>query len=93
MDNLYIVQADVINPKNQEIIKLHTASVTERNLWHRHFCHINNKSIEELRQKDFVRGLDYHKVNSDLCHGCCIGKSTKAPCKRINGRQSRNVWS
>lgn len=93
LNNLYIVQANVINPKNQDIIELHTANVTERNLWHRRFCHINinSKSIEELRQKGFVRGLDYHKVNSDLCHGCCIGKSTKVPCKRINRRQSRGV--
>ncbi|KMQ86904.1 retrovirus-related pol polyprotein from transposon tnt 1-94 [Lasius niger] len=50
-----------------------------------------SKSIEELRQKGFVRGLDYHKTDSDLCHGCCIGKSTKVPCKRINGRQSRGI--
>lgn len=84
LDNLYIVQADVINPKSQGIIKLHTASMTEQNLWHRYFCHINNKSIEKLRQKGFVRGLDYHKVDSDLCHGFCIGKSTKSTNYHVN---------
>lgn len=90
-DNLYIVQADVINPKTQDVIKLHSACMTERDVWHRRFCHINNKSIEELRQKGFVHGLDHHKMDSSLCHGCCIGKSTKAPCKRIDGRQSSDV--
>lgn len=29
-DNLYIVQADVINPNTQDIIKLHSACMTER---------------------------------------------------------------
>lgn len=48
-DNLYIVQADIINPKNQEIIKVHAVSMAERDLWHRWFCHINSKSIEELK--------------------------------------------
>jgi len=65
--------------------------MTERNVWHRRFCHISNKNIEELRQKAFVHGLDHHKIDSDLCHGCCIGKSTKALYKRINGRQSKGV--
>lgn len=65
--------------------------MAERDLWHRRFCHINSKSIEELKQKGFVRGLDYHKVDSDLCHGCCIGKSTKMPCKSINGRQTKGI--
>lgn len=90
-DNLYIVQADIINPKNQEIIKVHAVSMAERDLWHRRFCHINSKSIEELKQKGFVRGLDYHKVDSDLCHGCYIGKSTKMSCKSINGRQTKGI--
>lgn len=91
VDNLYVVQADVINPRNQDVIKLHAASMIERNLWHRRFCHINNKSIEELRQKGLVNGLDKYKLESELCQGCCIGKSTKAPCKRINERQSKGL--
>lgn len=90
-DNLYIIQANVINPKDQSIIKLHAANLTEQNLWHKRFCHVNNKSIEELRQKNFVRGLEYHKIASELCHGCCIGKSTKVSSKRINGRQSKGI--
>lgn len=64
--------------------------MTERNIWHRRFCHVNNKSIEEPRQKDFINGLDYHKLESDLCHGC-IRKSTKVPCKRIKERQSKGI--
>lgn len=31
-NNLYIVQADVVNPKNDRLIKLHTASIAERDL-------------------------------------------------------------
>lgn len=81
----------MINPKNQNVVKLHIVNMIERDLWHQRFCHISNKNIEKLKQKDFVSGLDYQKVNSDLCHSCYVGKSTKAPCKRVCEHQSNGV--
>lgn len=58
LDNLYIVQANVINPANHDEIKLYNINMIDQNLWHRRFCHINSKSTDELKRKRFVRGLN-----------------------------------
>lgn len=39
------------------------------------FCHVNKKNIEKLRQKGFVRGLEYHKMDSDFCHDCAASEN------------------
>jgi len=90
-NDLYIVQADVVDLNDGRSIKLHALTLENSNLWHGRFCHISNRSIEELAKKGYVRGLENSKIHSEKCSGCCIGKSTKAPCKQISGKQSTEI--
>lgn len=49
------------------------------------------KTIQELSRKDLVRGLDNVKIIDAHCSSCSISKSTKAPCKVLSSRQTKNV--
>lgn len=68
--------------------QLHPTILNEPGMWHHRFCHINNRSISELAKKGYVRGLTDSIAVSDQCYGCCLGKSTKAPCKGLSGKSS-----
>nr|GEZ57099.1 Gag-Pol polyprotein [Tanacetum cinerariifolium] len=55
------------------------ASSTKSWLWHRRLNHLNFKTLNELGQKDLVRGLPLLKYDKDhLCPSCQLGKSKKA---------------
>ncbi|GJW56049.1 retrovirus-related pol polyprotein from transposon TNT 1-94 [Tanacetum coccineum] len=55
------------------------ASSTKSWLWHRRLNHLNFGTLNELAQKNLVRGLPMLKYNKDhLCPSCQLGKSKKA---------------
>nr|GEU93823.1 integrase, catalytic region, zinc finger, CCHC-type, peptidase aspartic, catalytic [Tanacetum cinerariifolium] len=55
------------------------ASSTKSWLWHHRLNHLNFKTLNELAQKDLVRGLPLLKYDKDhLCLSCQLGKSKKA---------------
>nr|GEX36069.1 retrovirus-related Pol polyprotein from transposon TNT 1-94 [Tanacetum cinerariifolium] len=59
---------------------LHTkASSAKSWLWHRRLNHLNFGTLNELAQKDLVRGLPLLMYDKDhLCPSCQLGKSKKA---------------
>ena len=87
LDNLYVLQGNVRDHMPDEK-QLHPMILNEPGMWHHRFCHINNRSISELAKKGYVRGLTDSMTVSDQCYGCCLGKSTKAPCKELSGKSS-----
>nr|GEW43578.1 retrovirus-related Pol polyprotein from transposon TNT 1-94 [Tanacetum cinerariifolium] len=58
---------------------LSTASSTKSWLWHRRLNHLNFETLNELAQKDLVRGLPKLKYKKEhLCPLCQLGKSKKS---------------
>lgn len=87
-DGLYIVKL------NDGCVETNIASRCtneESYIWHQRFGHVKVSSIRELVRQNLIRGLDDVNISDIQCRGCNIGKSTKAPCKRIVGRQTKDV--
>ncbi|GJT91867.1 retrovirus-related pol polyprotein from transposon TNT 1-94 [Tanacetum coccineum] len=66
---------------------LSKASLTKSWLWHRQLNHLNFETLNELAQKDLVRGLPKLKYEKEhLCPLCQLGKSKKSshPLKTVN---------
>lgn len=88
--DLYIVQArTIINTQGQE--ESNNVTIKDSSLWHRRFCHINNKIIQKTAESNQIIGFENGRVSEDICEDCCIGKSTKAPCRKLKDRQSQEV--
>lgn len=92
-NGLYIVNAkNIIGETSQaEIHIMDNTKINKMHLWHKRFCHINVKNIKELSTKNLVRGLENVKIDDIYCQGCSTGKSTKAPCKQIKNRQTKDI--
>ncbi|GKB46753.1 retrovirus-related pol polyprotein from transposon TNT 1-94 [Tanacetum coccineum] len=75
--NLYTISIDEMM-KSSPICFLSKASKSKSWLWHRHLNHLNFGTINDLSQKDLVRGLLRLKFEKDhLCSACQLGKSKK----------------
>ncbi|KAK2574690.1 hypothetical protein KPH14_012973, partial [Odynerus spinipes] len=89
-NDLYVVRAKtMIN--TTAIPESHNLAMNDKNLWHSRFCHINQKTIEKTAKSDQIRGLETTTIGGSVCEDCCVGKSTKIPCRKIKDRQSREV--
>lgn len=94
-NGLYVVKAKVTKNENKlnqrETHVVHTDKLTDSEKWHKRFCHVNIRTIQELSRKDLVRGLNNVNINNIHCSSCSVSKSTKAPCKALGYRQTKNV--
>ncbi|GJU21180.1 retrovirus-related pol polyprotein from transposon TNT 1-94 [Tanacetum coccineum] len=64
--------------KSSPICLLSKASKSKSWLWHRRLNHLNFGMINDLAQKDLVKGLPRLKFEKDhLCSACQLGKSKK----------------
>ncbi|GJT68082.1 retrovirus-related pol polyprotein from transposon TNT 1-94 [Tanacetum coccineum] len=64
--------------KSSPICLLSKASKNKSWLWHRRLNHLNFGTINDLTQKDLVKGLPRLKFEKDhLCSACQLGKSKK----------------
>lgn len=94
-NGLYIVKAKVVKNINSidqsETYITYTNKLTDCEKWHQRFCHVNMKTIQELSKGNLVRGLDNININDMHCNSCSVSKSTKAPCKELGSRQTKNV--
>ncbi|GKC91271.1 integrase, catalytic region, zinc finger, CCHC-type containing protein, partial [Tanacetum coccineum] len=73
--------------RNKDKVDLLKASSMKSWLWHRRLNHLNFKTLNELTQKDLVRGLPKLKYKKEhLCPSCQLGKSKKSshPLKTVN---------
>lgn len=98
-NGLYVMCGKVIPPGqtpdsrliSNNINSLHSVELRKGDLWHQRFCHVNMKSLRELIVKNLVVGMKFSTIEGNHCEACCIGKSTKKPCKRLNTRQSSRI--
>ncbi|GJT67281.1 integrase, catalytic region, zinc finger, CCHC-type containing protein [Tanacetum coccineum] len=75
--NLYTISVDEML-RSSPICLLSKASKRKSWLWHRWLNHLNFGTINDLAQKDLVRGLPRLKYEKDhLCSACQLGKSKK----------------
>ncbi|GJW09605.1 retrovirus-related pol polyprotein from transposon TNT 1-94 [Tanacetum coccineum] len=75
--NLYTISVKDMM-KSSPICLLSKASKNKSWLWHRQLNHLNFGTINDLAQKDLVRGLPRLKFEKDhLCSACQLGKSQK----------------
>nr|GEW22791.1 retrotransposon protein, putative, Ty1-copia subclass [Tanacetum cinerariifolium] len=76
--NLYFISLnDMLSAS--PVCLLTKASSTKSWLWHRQLNHLNFETLNELAQKDLVRGLPLLKYDKDhLCPSCQLRKSKKA---------------
>ncbi|GKF70089.1 retrovirus-related pol polyprotein from transposon TNT 1-94 [Tanacetum coccineum] len=75
--NLYMISIDEMI-KSSLICLLSKASKSKSWLWHRRLNHLNFGTINDLAQKDLIRGLPRLKFEKDhLCSACQLGKSKK----------------
>ncbi|GJZ52656.1 retrovirus-related pol polyprotein from transposon TNT 1-94 [Tanacetum coccineum] len=75
--NLYTISIDDMM-KSSPICLLSKASKSKSWLWHRRLNHLNFDTINDIAQKDLVRGLPRLKFEKDhLCSACQLGKSKK----------------
>ncbi|GKC41215.1 retrovirus-related pol polyprotein from transposon TNT 1-94, partial [Tanacetum coccineum] len=75
--NLYTISIDDMM-KSSPVCLLSKASKIKSWLWHHHLNHLNFGIINDLAQKDMVRGLPRLKFEKDhLCSACQPGKSKK----------------
>lgn len=70
---------------------MYTDKLTDSKRWHQRFCHVNIKNIQELSKRDLVDGLDSISITDIHCNSCSVSKLTKAPCKTLSCRQTKNV--
>ncbi|GJX98918.1 retrovirus-related pol polyprotein from transposon TNT 1-94 [Tanacetum coccineum] len=75
--NLYTISVEDMM-KSSPICLLSKASKNKSWLWHHRLNHLNFDTINDLAQKDLVRGLPRLKFEKDqLCSACQLGKSMK----------------
>ncbi|GKD63886.1 retrovirus-related pol polyprotein from transposon TNT 1-94 [Tanacetum coccineum] len=75
--NLYTILIDDIM-KSSLVCLLSKASKIKSWLWHHRLNHLNFGPINDLAQKDLVRGFPRLKFEKDhLCSACQLGKSKK----------------
>ncbi|GJS11957.1 retrovirus-related pol polyprotein from transposon TNT 1-94, partial [Tanacetum coccineum] len=75
--NLYTILIDDMM-KSSPVCLLSKASKIKSWMWHRRLNHLNFDTINDLAQKDLVRGLPRLKFEKDhLCSTCQLGKSKK----------------
>ncbi|GKC15669.1 retrovirus-related pol polyprotein from transposon TNT 1-94, partial [Tanacetum coccineum] len=75
--NLYNISVEDIM-KSSPICLLSKASKNKSWLWHHRLNHLNFGTINDLTQKDLVRGLPRLKFEKDhLCSACQLGRSQK----------------
>ncbi|GJV64490.1 retrovirus-related pol polyprotein from transposon TNT 1-94 [Tanacetum coccineum] len=75
--NLYNISIEDIM-KSSPICLLSKASKNKSWLWHHRLNHLNFGTINDLTQKDLVRGLPRLKFEKDhLCSACQLGRSQK----------------
>ncbi|GJV64955.1 retrovirus-related pol polyprotein from transposon TNT 1-94 [Tanacetum coccineum] len=75
--NLYTISIDDMM-KSSPICLLSKASKSKSWMWHCRLNHLNFGTINDLAQKDLVRGLPRLKFEKDhLCSACQLGKSKK----------------
>ncbi|GJZ74725.1 integrase, catalytic region, zinc finger, CCHC-type containing protein [Tanacetum coccineum] len=73
--NLYTISIDDIM-KSSPICLLFKASKSKSWLWYHRLNHLNFSTINDLAQKDLVRGLPRLKFEKDhLCSACQLGKT------------------
>ncbi|GJT35551.1 integrase, catalytic region, zinc finger, CCHC-type containing protein [Tanacetum coccineum] len=70
--NLYTISLDDIM-KSSPICLLSKASKTKSWMWHRRLNHLNFCTINDLAQKDLVRGLPRLKFEKDHLYSACVG--------------------
>lgn len=90
INDLYIVRARTI-VGTEEKIESHNINIRNSTLWHQRLCHIGRSIIDRTAELECVRGLEDTKIEESACGDCCIGKSTKAPCRRVKDRQSKEI--
>jgi len=92
-NGLYIVKATInknrLNRMEAHIIKNNKLNDSEK--WHQRFCHVGITNIQELSNKELVRGLENLEIKNIHCNGCNVAKSVKAPCKNLGTRNTKNV--
>jgi len=49
------------------------------------------KNVQELSRKGLVRALENMSLIDIHCDSCSVSKSTKALCKKLGNRQTKNV--
>ena len=63
----------------------HTSSLTEMELWHARFGHLNFNSLLYLQKKDMVIGLPtLESIEKHACEGCILGKMHRASFPKDN---------
>ena len=74
--------------KSQESVYAVQKESKER-LWHRHFGHLNEQSLQKLMKKELANQLDYDiSGRVGICESCIGGKQSKAPFKTSTTKTS-----
>lgn len=99
-NGLYLLNGEIIisKIKNTEIdkIEMQPILINKNKIWHHRFCHTNDVTLQQMMKNNMVVGMEdlqssSNSTSNKLCENCCIGKSTKTPCTRLNNKQSSRI--
>ncbi|XP_076290892.1 uncharacterized protein LOC143214128 [Lasioglossum baleicum] len=74
-----------------EANRINDLYVVNAQVEHQRLCYTSQEVIKNMMHANKVRDLSDTKDTKFVCDACCIGKGTKAPCKRLKDRQSKDV--
>jgi hypothetical protein len=89
--NLYKINC-IIAPPNSTLSNIaFAAHLSNIDLWHRCFGHLNEKSLQNLSRHKMVTGLDIRGSGLAPCDGCAKGKHHQAPFPKHARRRAADV--
>lgn len=69
VNRMYIIHASVLTPMCMKV-----ANMSQSQLWHHRYGHLNYKGLRVLAKKEMVKGLPEIEETEEICEDCIIGK-------------------
>jgi transposase InsO family protein len=78
VNRMYIVHASVLTPMCMKVTKM-----SQSQLWHQRYGHLNYKGLNVLAKKEMVKGLPVIQETEETCEECIIGKQHRDSIPKI----------
>ena len=77
-DRMFVLNTSLCTKPKQILQKCFKANgKNEKELWHRRLGHLNNNSLEQLKNDKMVRNLVFRSEKLSMCEPCIMGKITQ----------------
>lgn len=60
-------------------------------MWHHRLGHVNAQTLENMKCKEIIKGLEFFYDKNNLCLGCIKGKQTRTSFSNYTSHTSRKL--